>query len=129
MIGLCAFGYRFNNFYSPTPHPFVGQMADVLLECGRRANRLALETKLRVFSAAKLNSDVAKMHALCDEIIADRIANPQQDAQDLLNPMLNGIDPQTGEKMTRDSVRYNMVTFLVAGHETTSGTLSFLFYQ
>lgn len=31
--------------------------------------------------------------------------------------------------MTHESVINNMVTFLVAGHETTSGTLSFLFYH
>ena len=33
------------------------------------------------------------------------------------------------QKMTHESVINNMVTFLVAGHETTSGTLSFLFYH
>lgn len=129
MIGLCAFGFRFNNFYLPEPHPFVGQMANVLLECGRRSNRLSVENKLRIFSAAKLHGDIAKMHALCDEIIAERIANPQPEARDLLNTMLNGVDPETGENMTRESIRFNMVTFLVAGHETTSGTLGFLFYQ
>jgi cytochrome P450/NADPH-cytochrome P450 reductase len=31
--------------------------------------------------------------------------------------------------MTQESVRSNMVTFLVAGHETTSGTLGFLSYH
>ncbi len=129
MIGFCAFGYRFNNFYLDNAHPFVEQMADVLIEAGRRSNRPDIENKLRVFSAAKLNDNVAKMHRVCDEIIEDRIANPQPDAEDLLNPMLNGVDKETGEKMTKESVRFNMVTFLVAGHETTSGTLSFLFYH
>jgi cytochrome P450/NADPH-cytochrome P450 reductase len=128
-IGLCAFGYRFNNFYSEHSHPFVEQMTDVLLEAGRRSNRLSIENKLRVFSAAKLDSDIKQMHDLCDEIIIDRIAHPQPDAQDLLNPMLEGIDKETCEKMTQESVRFNMVTFLVAGHETTSGTLGFLFYH
>ena len=42
--------------------------------------------------------------------------------------MLNGVDPKTGEKMTEDSVIDNMITFLIAGHETTSGLLSFAFY-
>lgn len=129
MIGLCAFGFRFNNFYSEHSHPFVEQMVEVLIEAGRRSNRLTVENKLRVFAAAKLQDNVKKMHDLCDEIIADRIAHPQPDALDLLNPMLNGVDKETGEKMTRESVRYNMVTFLVAGHETTSGTLGFLFYH
>lgn len=129
MIGLCAFGFRFNNFYSEHSHPFVDQMAEVLLEAGKRSNRLGIENKLRMFSAAKLQDNVNKMHDLCDQIIADRIENPQPDAQDLLNPMLNGVDTVTGEKMTKESVRFNMVTFLVAGHETTSATLSFLFYH
>jgi cytochrome P450/NADPH-cytochrome P450 reductase len=129
MIGLCAFGFRFNNFYSEHSHPFVGQMVEVLVEAGRRGNRLTIENKLRVFAAAKLQDNVQKMHDLCDEIIADRVVHPQPDALDLLNPMLDGVDKETGEKMTRESVRYNMVTFLVAGHETTSGTLGFLFYH
>ena len=129
MIGLCAFGFRFNNFYSEHSHPFVDQMSDVLVEAGRRGNRLAIENKLRVFSAATLQDNITKMHDLCEEVIADRLANPQPDAQDLLNPMLNGVDKETGEKMTKESVKFNMVTFLVAGHETTSGSLAFLFYH
>jgi cytochrome P450/NADPH-cytochrome P450 reductase len=129
VIGLCAFGYRFNNFYSEHTHPFVDQMGDVLLEAGRRATRLGIENKLRIFAAAKLEENIKQMHSLCDQIIEDRIAHPQPDAKDLLNPMLEGVDKETGEKMTRESIRYNMVTFLVAGHETTSGTLGFLFYH
>jgi cytochrome P450/NADPH-cytochrome P450 reductase len=39
------------------------------------------------------------------------------------------VDKETGAKMTKESIRFNMVTFLVAGHETTSGTLGFLFYH
>lgn len=104
-------------------------MSDVLLEAGKRASRLEIENKLRVFAAAKLGDNVKKMHDLCDKIIEDRINHPQPDATDLLNPMLEGVDNETGEKMTKESVRFNMVTFLVAGHETTSGTLSFLFYH
>lgn len=104
-------------------------MVDVLLEAGKRGTRTGLENKLRIFSNAKLEDNIKRMHDLCDELIADRIAHPQPDAQDLLNPMLNGVDKETGEKMTKESIRFNMVTFLVAGHETTSGTLAFLFYH
>jgi cytochrome P450/NADPH-cytochrome P450 reductase len=104
-------------------------MSDVLIEVGRRATRLGIENRLRVFSAAKLEDNIKQMHNLCDQIIQDRIDHPQLDARDLLNPMLDGVDQETGEKMTQESVRFNMVTFLVAGHETTSGTLSFLVYH
>lgn len=129
MIGLCAFGYRFNNFYSEHAHPFVEQMVEVLVESGRRATRTGIENKLRVFAEANRQENVKKMHQLCDQIIQDRIARPQPEARDLLNPMLEGVDKETGEKMSKELVRYNMVTFLVAGHETTSGTLGFLFYH
>jgi cytochrome P450/NADPH-cytochrome P450 reductase len=98
MIGLCAFGYRFNHFYSEHTHPFVDQMSDVLLEAGRQSSRLGIENKLRMYAAAKLENDTKQMHALCDEIIADRIANPQPDLQDLLNLMLNGVDKETVRK-------------------------------
>lgn len=129
MIGLCAFGYRFNNFYSDKAHPFVEQMVEVLVESGRRATRTGIENKLRVFAEANRQENVRQMHKLCDEIIEERVAHPQPDARDLLNPMLEGVDKVTGEKMSKELVRYNMVTFLVAGHETTSGTLGFLFFH
>jgi cytochrome P450/NADPH-cytochrome P450 reductase len=40
-----------------------------------------------------------------------------------MNAMVNGKDPKTGEPLTEDSIVDNMITFLIAGHETTSGLL------
>lgn len=37
-------------------------------------------------------------------------------------------DPETGKKLSEDNVRAQLLTFLVAGHETTSGLLSFCLY-
>ncbi|KAF2263176.1 cytochrome P450 [Lojkania enalia] len=102
MIGLCAFGFRFNNFYSEKNHPFIEQMSKTLRECGMRASKPALETKFRIFSAQKTVEDIAAMHSLYGG---------------------------GGGHMTEEKVRFNMVTFLVTGHETTSGTLGFLFYH
>jgi cytochrome P450 / NADPH-cytochrome P450 reductase len=112
-IALCAFGYRFNEFYLKDPHPFANQMAEVLIESGKRASRLSVENLLRIWSAAHNRENVAAMHKLCDELVAERKANPNPEVNDLLNTMLNSSDPVTGEKMTDESIRYNMVTFLV----------------
>ena len=49
--------------------------------------------------------------------------------KDILELMLNATDPQTGERLSDENVRYQMVRFLVAGHETTSGLLSFTVYE
>ncbi|KAI0183157.1 cytochrome P450 [Xylaria flabelliformis] len=129
VIGLCGFGYRFNSFYRDEIHPFAQQMAAALTEAGKRASRSSLETYLRVNSAKEMQQNIESMWKLCDELVAERKRNPQPDAKDLLNTMLNAKDPQTGDKLSDENIRFNMATFLVAGHETTSGTLSFLFYQ
>src|SRR5215470_1804346 len=47
---------------------------------------------------------------------------------DLLGYMLSGIDKQSGERLDDVNIRYQMNTFLIAGHETTSGMLSFAIY-
>ena len=39
--------------------------------------------------------------------------------------MLTGVDKRTGEKLSDDNIIAQCQTFLIAGHETTSGLLSF----
>ena len=112
-IGICAFSYRFNEFYSDKPHPFAEQMSQVLLESGRRGNRTALENSLHRWSEQTRQENVKKMHAVCDEIVANRRKNPQPDNKDLLNVMLTTADPETGEKLSDESIRFNLCTFLV----------------
>lgn len=128
-IGFCAFSYRFNSFYLQDVHPFAKQMSDFLAESGKRASRTSLETYMRIWSAEERLKNRDAMWKLCDELVAERKRHPQPEVKDLLNAMLYGKDPETGEKMSDENIRFNMVTFLVAGHETTSGTLSFLFYH
>ena len=128
-IGLCAFGYRFNEFYTDNPHPFASQMAEVLLESGKRSNRTKLQQQLYYKSEQARQEDVRMMWELCDQIVQDRKQHPQPDAKDLLNTMLNGVDRETGMRLSDENIRYQMATFLVAGHETTSATLSFTYYN
>ena len=104
-------------------------MSEFLIESGRRGLRTSLETRLRIWSAQAYEENISKMHKLVDDIVADRKARPKPEVDDLLNTMLCAADPVTGEKLSAENVRYNLVTFLVAGHETTSGTLSYLLYN
>lgn len=43
--------------------------------------------------------------------------------------MLETAHPRTGERLDPVNVRHQVLTFLVAGHETTSGALSFALYH
>src|SRR3712207_4559291 len=69
------------------------------------------------------------MNDLVDRIIAERkAAGDAADNTDLLGRMLTGVDKQTGGRLPDENIRAQCVTFLVAGHETTSGLLSFAVY-
>ena len=89
-------------------------MAEVLVESGKRSNRPAIENRLRIWSAAHNQENVALMHKLCDDLVADRKKNPKPDANDLLNVMLYTKDPVTGEGLSDENIRFQMVTFLVS---------------
>ncbi|TBU21312.1 bifunctional P-450:NADPH-P450 reductase [Dichomitus squalens] len=126
-IALCAMSYRLNNFYMEQSHPFVQAMGDFLLESGLRANRPPIMNTLMRGSSAKFEADLNTMNELVDELIQYRKSHPTE-KQDLLNIMLNGVDNKTGKGLSDENIRFNLLTFLVAGHETTSGLLTFTLY-
>ncbi|WP_144555806.1 cytochrome P450 [Bacillus sp. X1(2014)] len=127
-IGLCGFNYRFNSFYREKSHPFITSMASALDEAMNQSNRLGLQDKLMVKTKRQFNQDIHTMVSLVDRIIEERKQNEDHEAEDLLSRMLNSADPVTGEKLSDENIRYQIITFLIAGHETTSGLLSFALY-
>ncbi|KAN0120409.1 fatty acid hydroxylase [Hyaloscypha variabilis] len=127
-IALCAMDTRFNSFYHEDMHPFVDAMVGLLQESGARARRPAVATYFMRSAQQKYDADIALLKQVAKEVVAERKANPN-DKKDLLNAMIKGRDPKTGEGLTEASILNNMITFLIAGHETTSGLLSFLFYN
>lgn len=127
-IGLCGFNYRFNSFYREQEHPFIQSMVRSLEETMNKVQRTAIQNKLMVINKVQFKQDTQTMNSLVDKIISERRASGQLSGDDLLSHMLNGIDPETGEKLDDENIRYQIITFLVAGHETTSGALSFAIY-
>lgn len=113
-IALCSMDYRFNSFYHEEMHPFIDTMGDFLTESGLRPNRLAVQSIFMRAANRKYEADIALMKNLSDEIVQRKRLNPSN-KHDLLNAMLTGKDPITGEKMTDESIVNNMITFLIAG--------------
>src|SRR6056297_137641 len=68
------------------------------------------------------------MKAAADRVIDARQAQGSQDVPDLLDLLLEGEDPKTGRRMTTGEIRDNLLTFIVAGHETTALTLAWSLY-
>src|SRR5260221_4820028 len=129
-IGLCGFGYRFNSFYRTDQHPFVYAMVDSLERGQRRAYHMAAADLAA--DEARGQQDAEVMNTLVDTVIQERRAGgPDALAthHDLLSYMLTGTDRQTGEHLDDTNIRYQILTFMIAGHETTSGALSFVLYE
>jgi cytochrome P450 / NADPH-cytochrome P450 reductase len=129
-IALCAFSYRFNSMYSDRMHPLVGSMVRLLAESGARAQRLPVQNRLMLRAQHQYDEDIRRMDEIADQLVADRRRHPLADGEhDILDTMLEATDPQTGERLSDENIRYQLVTFLIAGHETTSGLLTFTLYE
>lgn len=127
-IAIAGFGHRFESFERDALDPFLLSLGDALSEVLNVITRLPIQQKFAKRSTAQFNTDVATMNALVDEVIAQRRANPN-DGKDLLNLMLTAVDPETREGLDDLNIRYQVLTFLIAGHETTSGLLTFAFME
>lgn len=128
-IALCSMDYRFNSFYSDDLHPFVKAMNTLLQVTNDQLSASGAIKKFLPWDKSTQQADEARnfMTSLGGSLAQRRRENPI-DKPDLLNAMVNGTDPKTGKQMDNELIALNISTFLVAGHETTSGLLSFAFY-
>ena len=78
----------------------------------------------RVMAGASLK----QMKTIADDAVNSRRSAGAGDVPDLLNLLLEGEDPETGRSMSTAELRDNLLTFIVAGHETTALTLAWAFY-
>lgn len=127
-IGLCGFNYRFNSFYRENHHPFINNMVNSLDEAMHQGTRLPIQDKFMFKRKRQFEQDIQEMFTLVDQLIAERKEQGDQGETDMLARMLSAKDPQTGEQLSDENIRFQIITFLIAGHETTSGLLSFTLY-
>ncbi|MDG4649068.1 cytochrome P450 [Roseibacterium sp. SDUM158017] len=68
------------------------------------------------------------MKAEADAAIARRRSSGPGATPDLLDRLIAAQDPETGRRMNADTLRQTLLTFIVAGHETTALSLSWALY-
>ena len=66
----------------------------------------------------------AVLHDLAGEILAAVRADPDREAP-LVRALLAATDPQTGQPLSDDDICHELVLFILAGHDTTSTTLTY----
>jgi cytochrome P450 len=71
---------------------------------------------------------VAEMKRVADQAVEARRARGSEGVPDLLDLLLDGEDPETKRRMSTPELRDNLLTFIVAGHETTALTLGWSLY-
>ncbi|THH35021.1 cytochrome P450 [Aliishimia ponticola] len=69
-----------------------------------------------------------EMKAVADRAIDARRDRGPEGVPDLLDLLLAGQDPKSGRQMNTGELRDNLLTFIVAGHETTALTLAWSLY-
>ncbi|WAL69343.1 cytochrome P450 [Amycolatopsis cynarae] len=129
-IGLAGFGFDFGSFEGDAPHPFVEAMVRCLDWAMHRLFRVPGVDYGEVDEAFR--ADAAFLNSVVDEVITARTAGGARSggpAEDLLGLMLEAVHPADGTTLDRENIRNQVITFLIAGHETTSGTLAFALHH
>jgi len=125
VIGLCGFDYRFDGFGREQTHPFVNAMVLALSEAMARSVRIPFLTKLAFGRNRAYEDSIDYMNSVVDTVIAERKSSGRVgEVGDLLDLMLSSQNDATGG-LSDENIRYQIITFLIAGHETTSGLLAF----
>ncbi|MGW0949207.1 bifunctional cytochrome P450/NADPH--P450 reductase [Streptomyces sp. NPDC002623] len=127
-IGLCGFGYDFESFTRDELHPFIEAMTRSLATVQEKNESLPGTEVFKWKQADRFRKDSELMADLVDEVIRQRRASGDTSTDDLLGRMLHTRDAATGEPLDDMNIRHQVITFLIAGHETTSGALSFAMY-
>ncbi|MEV0739448.1 cytochrome P450 [Streptomyces sp. NPDC050549] len=124
-IARTGFGHDFGSFERDRPHPFVTSMVGTLSYAQRLNSVPGPLAPLLLRTATRRNeADIAHLNRTVDDMVRTRRTANGGDG-DLLDRMLETTRPETGERLSAENVRRQVITFLVAGHETTSGSLSF----
>ncbi|MBS7541218.1 bifunctional cytochrome P450/NADPH--P450 reductase [Ancylobacter lacus] len=129
-ISYAAFDKRYGAIDSPALPPFVEAMNRVLDDAMQETRRVLPE----IFYHEARRQRAAADRIMLDDVNAiirdrrDRMARGEAVPTDLLQVMLTTPDRVTGLKLPDDNIRGQLIVLLIAGHETTSGMLSYALY-
>lgn len=130
-IGRIGFGYSFDLMHrNKEPHPFIEAMAYALSNGTKRFSQPVFMKKLPLQSNKKWEQGNHLMHSTVEKVIQERKsgADAKDMHKDLLGYMLNARD-EHNLGLSDENIRDQVVTFLIAGHDTTANTLAWFFYE
>ncbi|KAM3588896.1 hypothetical protein VKS41_001325 [Umbelopsis sp. WA50703] len=105
-------------------------MSYCLKQSFARATQAKLIKHLPIEANRRYDRSLNLMHEIVDGVIEQRRDNPHasEDNKDLLDFMLTARD-ENNLGLSDENIRDQVITFLIAGHETTSNTLAWTLYE
>ena len=129
-IAYTGFNTRFNCLDTSEGIPFVDAMVEVLRDA-MHAPMSLLPPSLKPLAAHRRERANGVLASTVDRIIRERkqaLERGEAVPNDILQTMLTARDRATGQRLPDENIRHQLITFLIAGHETTSGLLSYVLY-
>ncbi|POS81162.1 NADPH cytochrome P450 [Diaporthe helianthi] len=129
-VALTCLDFRFNSFYrNDSLHPFVQNVDAVLAEAAKRSTLPDFARFFRFRADQKFKKSTHYLFGVCQDMINERRRRGEDASRkDVLSAMVFGRDPKTGAQLSDEHIIHNMLTFLSAGHETTSAMLTTICY-
>lgn len=127
IISRAGFGYRFSSLTDPRENNFITAVLRELHYANRRTDSIPFYEQF--FGRARRrehDADKKFIRAEVDTIIETRRANPRTGhTPDMLDIMLTSPDLLTGETLDDNNIGNQILTFLVAGSETSANAIAF----
>ncbi|MPZ61563.1 MAG: cytochrome P450 [Propionibacteriales bacterium] len=126
VVGRSLFGDAIEDLV-PVLHQLVPELSDAAMRRGMQLVRVPLDRRTpRNRRPRRLRE---QEYALVDEVLSRSPApgEPGYDStrDDLVTRLREARDPQSGQALSEDEIRDQALIFLMAGHETTAGALTF----
>ncbi|CEJ57399.1 hypothetical protein PMG11_06093 [Penicillium brasilianum] len=120
----CFFNQRVEVLQGPDP-AIIPALERITLEAIKRPTRPNLLNRL--LYQRGFENDIKAMRDFASGIIQRRKNTPEESRQDLLDAILNGTDPETGEKLNDTRAVDEVVTMFI-GAATSSNLVSYALY-
>ncbi|ORE06120.1 cytochrome P450 [Rhizopus microsporus var. microsporus] len=131
-IGRIGFGYEFNLLEGrdQKPNEFIEAMGYCLRQALQRVQQAEFVKSLPIEANRRFDRSVRLMHEVVENVIRERKSSPDatNKEKDLLGFMLNARD-EHNLGLSDENIRDQVVTFLIAGHDTTANTLAWTLYE
>jgi cytochrome P450/NADPH-cytochrome P450 reductase len=131
-IGRVGFGYEFNllSGRDQEQNSFIEAMGYCLKQAINRVTQAKFVKRLPIEANRRFDRSLKLMHDVVDSVIKERKQSPdaKDKEKDLLGYMLNACD-EHNLGLSDENIRDQVVTFLIAGHDTTANTLAWTLYE